>query len=66
MLQTPGYGSSECVIGVTYPGELNRFKLLLRDAFIEYLDVAKEEVAKELCAPVRPFHVAPCGWSDPQ
>ncbi|OAX41737.1 hypothetical protein K503DRAFT_797730 [Rhizopogon vinicolor AM-OR11-026] len=48
ILQTPGYGSSECVIGVTYPG--HRFKVLLHDAFIEYLDVASEEVANKLCA----------------
>ncbi|KAJ8588010.1 hypothetical protein M405DRAFT_874477 [Rhizopogon salebrosus TDB-379] len=50
ILQTPGYGSSECVIGITYPGNLNLFKVLLHDAFIEYLDVASEEVANKLCA----------------
>jgi len=55
ILQTPGYGSSECVIGVTYPGEINQFKVLLHDAFIEYLDVSTEEVANKLCAAVSPF-----------
>lgn len=56
ILQTPGYGSSECVIDITYPGNLNLFEVLLHDAFVEYLDVASEEVANKLCAAVRPFH----------
>ena len=57
IFQTPGYGCSECFIGVTYHQEdLNRFKVLLDDAFIEYLDVTSEEVANKLCAAVRPFH----------
>ncbi|KAG2130869.1 GH3 auxin-responsive promoter [Suillus clintonianus] len=51
ILQTPGYGCSECVIGATYQsGDLNRFKVLLIDAFIEYLDVDAEEVSNKLCA----------------
>ncbi|KAG1749294.1 GH3 auxin-responsive promoter [Suillus lakei] len=50
-MQTPGYGCSECVIGATYqPGDLNRFKVLLADAFIEYLDMDAEEVSNKLCA----------------
>ncbi|KAG0700450.1 GH3 auxin-responsive promoter [Suillus ampliporus] len=50
IIQTPGYGSSECVIGATYqPGDLNRFKVLLDDAFIEYLNVDVEEVSNKLC-----------------
>ncbi|KAG1743315.1 GH3 auxin-responsive promoter-domain-containing protein [Suillus paluster] len=51
ILQTPRYGSSECVIGPPYqPGDLNRFRVLLDDAFIKYLDVDTEEVSNNLCA----------------
>ncbi|KAG2145880.1 GH3 auxin-responsive promoter [Suillus clintonianus] len=51
ILQTPGYGTSECIIGATYqPGDLNRFKVSMSEAFIEYLDVDAEEVSDNLCA----------------
>lgn len=66
ILQTPGYGCSECVIGAAYPGDLNLFKVLLYDAFIEYLDMTSEEVTNKLCAAVRPFYIASCGCPDQQ
>ncbi|KAG0700101.1 GH3 auxin-responsive promoter-domain-containing protein [Suillus ampliporus] len=51
ILQTPRFSSSECFIGVTYhTGDLNRFRVILEDGFVEYLDVASEEVADNLCA----------------
>ncbi|KAG1879158.1 hypothetical protein F4604DRAFT_1679584 [Suillus subluteus] len=50
ILQTPGYGSSECKLAVmNQRGDLNRFKILLDDAFIEYLDVDAEDVSNKLC-----------------
>ncbi|KAG0708384.1 GH3 auxin-responsive promoter [Suillus ampliporus] len=50
-LQSPRFASSECFIGVTYhTGDINRFRIILEDGFVEYLDVASEEVADKLCA----------------
>ncbi|KAG0700097.1 GH3 auxin-responsive promoter [Suillus ampliporus] len=51
MLETPIFASSECFIGVNYHvGDINRFRILLGDGFMEYLDVASEDVADNLCA----------------
>ncbi|KAG0708383.1 GH3 auxin-responsive promoter [Suillus ampliporus] len=50
-LQSPRFASSECLIGINYhTGDINRFRIVLDDGFIEYLDVASEEVADKLCA----------------
>ncbi|KAG0702339.1 GH3 auxin-responsive promoter, partial [Suillus ampliporus] len=55
-LQSPRFASSECFIGVTYhPGDLNRFRIILEDGFVEYLNVDSEEVADKLCVAVRSF-----------
>ncbi|KAG0700100.1 GH3 auxin-responsive promoter [Suillus ampliporus] len=51
MLETPVFASSECFIGVAYhTGDLNRFRVVLEDGFVEYLDVVSEDVAGKLCA----------------
>ncbi|KAG1745976.1 GH3 auxin-responsive promoter [Suillus paluster] len=51
ILQSPRFASSECFIGVKYhTGDLNRFRIVLDDGFIEYLELASEEVADNLCA----------------
>ncbi|KAG1733279.1 GH3 auxin-responsive promoter [Suillus lakei] len=51
VLHTPGMGGSECFAGAAYQfGDLNRFKITLDDAFIEYLDVTSEEVSSNIRA----------------
>ena len=55
VIRSPGYSSSECVIGLPYDKSdpSTDFKILMMDGLIEFLEVSSDETPQSVLSPVR-------------